>query len=435
MPQAWMTPWLLMAIPVLGAIVCLLVWSSLHWLKTCALMTTGTSLLVVIGLPWTLNEPPAAFPFLLLLPAAAFLSLLGQPRHPRHRLAWITTLVLLGLGLAVLTSQDPARSLLLVMVLGLLCALLARSLDEAIQETWKGLASFGLGIVSGLLTLVIPAPAADVAGLVSCATLLPLLPVHGGFVAAVTRLPGNLPAFLVVLLPVLGYDSLLRLLPTLTPTMFNTLAILALAGACYGSLRAWIQSRPSSRLAYAGLAFLCVLWWYIADTGTAPVQATVYLSAVGLATSGLLLAWYAIRARFGDVDVRALGGMAYPMPRFSTILALLALAALGMPPFGVFAGLVGMLLSPDFTPSAPFFLIMIVWLSASWYFLELVQWLVFGQPRLDLRFEDLRHTEFASLLIVLALLLALGTAPSRLFQLHSMALPASVALTEGTWIR
>lgn len=435
MIHGWMTAWLLVAIPVLGSILCLLVWSSLHWMKICALMTTVTTLFMVIGMPWTLNDTPAVFPFLLLLPSTAFLSLLGQPRHPRHRPAWITTLALLGLGLGVLTSQDPARNFLLVMLLAVLCVLLVRSLREAITETWKGLASFGLGIVSTLLMLVLPAPAAEVAGLVSCATLLPLLPMHGGFVAALTRLPGNLPAFTVVLLPVLGFDSLLRLLPILTPTMLDTLAILALAGACYGSLRAWIQSRPLSRFAYAGLAFFCLLWWYIADTGTAPVQAAIYLSAVGLATSGLLLAWYAIRARYGDIDVRALGGMAYPMPRFSTILALLALAALGMPPFGVFTGLVGMLLSPDFTPSASFFLIMVVWLSASWYFMELVQWLVFGQPRMDLRYEDLHHTEFASLLIVLAFLMALGTAPSRLFQSHFMTPPASVAMKGETWIR
>ena len=55
------------------------------------------------------------------------------------------------------------------------------------------------------------------------------------------------------------------------------------------------------------------------------------------------------------VDVRSLGGVAYPMPRFSTLLALLALAALGMPPFGVYSGLMGMLLSPEFSPSGPFF--------------------------------------------------------------------------------
>ena len=435
MIQAWMTPWLLMTISALGSVLCLLVWSSLRRMKICALMTTMTSLLVAMGLPWTLNEPLADWPFLFLLPVTAFLSLLGQSRHPAHRLAWVATLVLLGLGLGILTSQEPARRFLLVILLGLLCALLARSLRDAMPETWRGLASYGLGIVSTLLTLVLPVPSSTVAGLVTCATLLPLLPLHGGFVAALTRLPGNLPAFAVVLLPIVGFHSLLRLLPTLTPTMLQTLAILALVGACYGSLRAWIQSRPLSRLAYAGLAFLCLLWWYIADTGTAPVHAAVYLSAVGVATSGLLLSCYAIRARYGDIDVRSLGGMAYSMPRFSTLLALLALPALGMPPFGVFAGLVGMLLRPEFMPSGPFFLIMVVWLSASWYFMELLQWFVFGRQRSDLRYEDLHRTEFASLLIALVLLLALGTAPSRFFQSYSAVPPASAVLKGETWIR
>ena len=90
MMQAWMTPWLLMAIPGLGSVLCLLIWSSLHRMKACALMTTMASLLAVMGLPWTLNEPLADIPFLFLIPVAAFLSLLGQPRHARHRLAWVT---------------------------------------------------------------------------------------------------------------------------------------------------------------------------------------------------------------------------------------------------------------------------------------------------------------------------------------------------------
>lgn len=435
MIQAWMTSWLLMAVPLLGSALCLLVWSSLHWMKTYALMTTMATLLVAMGLPWIINESFADLPSLCLLPVTAFLSLLGQPRHSSNRLAWIATLGLLGLGLGIMTSQEPARSVLLVSLLGLLCALLSRSLSDALPEIWVGLASYGLGMASTLLTLVLPAPASTVAALVTSATLLPLLPLHGGFIVALTKLPGNLPAFAVVLLPMIGFHSLLRLLPTVSSTMLQTLAILALVGACYGTLRAWNQSRPLARLAYAGLAFFCLLWWYVADTGTAPVHAMVYLSAVGLATSGLLLALYAIRARYGDIDVRALGGMAYSMPRFSTLLALLALAALGMPPFGVYAGLVGMVLSPEFAPSASFFLIMLVWLFASWYFMELVQRLVFGRQRANHRYEDLHGTEFSSLVIVLILLLALGTVPSHFFQSNATPPSASVSLREAAWIR
>jgi NADH-quinone oxidoreductase subunit M len=254
-------------------------------------------------------------------------------------------------------------------------------------------------------------------------------------VATLTGLPGNLPAFLAMLLPAIGFHSLLLLLPHLTPTTLNTVAILALAGAVYGSLRALIQSRPLPRLAYAGLAFFGMLWWYIAATRAAPTQTTVYLSAVSLAMSGLLLAWHALRARYGDVDLRALGGLAYPMPRFSTLLALLALAALGMPPFGVFSGFLGMLLAPTFVPSGALAVIMIVWLTASWYYTELVQQLVFGRQRADVRYEDLRQSEFVSLALLLLLLLALGTAPSRVFESNQPLPPASVAMKGAAWIR
>lgn len=435
MIKAWMTPWLLMAIPLLGAGLSLLMRASLQRMKTSALGTTAASLLAMIGAPLALGEPFAGVPFLCLLPLAAFLSLLGQPLHRDNSPAWVMTLVLLGLGLGILTGQTPAQDVMLVMLLGLLCILLYRYQQGASPETWRGLSAYGLGMVSTVLALVLPTPASTVAMLVASATLLPLLPVHSGFVATLTGLPGNLPAFLALLLPTVGFHTLLLLLPNLTVTMLHTVAILALAGAVYGSLRALIQSRPLPRLGYAALAFFCMLWWYVADTGTAPMQATVYLSAVGLTTSGLLLAWYAIRARYGDIDLRALGGLAYPMPRFSTLLALLALAALGMPPFGVFSGFLGMLLAPTFTPSGPFAIIMIVWLSASWYYTELVQQLVFGKQRVDVRYEDLRRTEFASLVLLLLLLLALGTAPSRFFDSNAPTPPTSVAMKGEPWIR
>ncbi|MCC2642865.1 MAG: putative NADH-quinone oxidoreductase, subunit [Nitrospira sp.] len=435
MIQSWLAPWLLVAVPCLGAALGLFMRSSPRRMKNWALVTTVASLLSVAGLSVSGTKSLVGLPLLCLIPLAAFLSLLGQPPHPNNRMAWMATLGLMGLGLAILTGQEPARTILVVTLLGLLCGLLYRYQGGTRPEPWRGLATYGLGTMAAMLSIILPAPASAVSLLVTCATMLPLLPLHGGFVAILTGLPGNLPAFLALLLPVVGFHTLCLLLPNLDGTVLHTTAILALTGACYGSLRALIQSRPLHRLAYAGLAFFCILWWYIADTGTAPVQASLYLSAVGLAMSGLLLAWYAIRARYGDIDVRAIGGLAYPMPRFSTLLALLALAALGMPPFAVFSGFMGMLFHPAFVPSGTFAIIMVVWLSASWYFIELVEQLIFGPQRPNLRYEDLRGTEFASLLTLVLLLLALGTAPSRYFETVPADLPSSLAMTGATWSR
>lgn len=430
-----MTPWLLLAIPVLGASLGLLMKASLQRMKAVVLGTTGASLLAVMGTSLAQSEPAAGMSFLCLLPATAFLTLLGQPLHREHSSAWVMTLILLGVSLGILTSHSAARDLLLVLLLSIVCGLLYRHQPGSTPAAWRGMSSFGLGIFSTVMALALPAPASTLASLVTCATLLPLLPVHSGFVAALSGLPGNLPAFLAFVLPTVGFHTLMLLLPSLSATMLHTVALLALAGAAYGSLRALIQSHPLPRLGYAALAFFCMLWWYIADTGTAPVQALVYLSAVGLTTSGLLLAWYAIRARYGDLDFHALGGLAYPMPRFSTLLALLALAALGMPPFGVFSGFLGMLLTPVFAPSGPFAIIILVWLTASWYYTDLIQQVVFGRPRLDLRHEDLRQTELISLLLVLLLLLILGTAPSRMFESQASGPAAAVALQGETWTR
>lgn len=435
MMRPWMAPWLLLAVPILGAGLSWLWRAALPRMKTAALVAAAASLCSVIGSALALGEPSVGVPFLCLLPLTAYLSLLGQPLHRDTSPTWPVTLMLLGLGLGTLTSQGLVHGILLLLLLILLCGLLFRHQPVSTPDTWRGLSSYGLGIIATLLALALPAPASDIAALMACATLVPLLPFHSGFVASLSGLPGNLPAFLALLLPMVGFHDLQLLLPTLSETVLHTLAILALAGAVYGSLRALIQSRPLPRLAYAALAFLCLLWWYVAETGTAPIPATIYLTAVGLATSGLLLAWFAIRARYGDVDLRALGGMAYPMPRFSTLLALLALAALGMPPFGVFSGFLSMLLLPTFTPSGPFAVIMLVWLTASWYQMELVQQLVFGRGRVEIRYEDLRRTEFLSLVLVLFLLLVLGTAPSRWFEPNAPTPPLSTASQENTWTR
>ncbi len=119
----------------------------------------------------------------------------------------------------------------------------------------------------------------------------------------------------------------------------------------------------------------------------------------------------------------------------SLLLALLGLAALGMPPFGVFSGFLGMLLTPAFSPSGPFAIILLVWLTASWYYTDLIQQVVFGRARLDVRHEDLRQTEWISLMLVLLLLLILGMAPSRVFESQAAALSATVAMKGEPWTR
>jgi NADH-quinone oxidoreductase subunit M len=259
------------------------------------------------------------------------------------------------------------------------------------------------------------------------------VPLHKGYVAALTGLPANLPAFLALVLPVTAFYGLMTVLPEFPSGLMDTARILALVGMLYGSLKALSQSRAVSVVAYGGLASLSILWWYLVTAQAAPPQTVVYLSAVSLATGGLLLAWSMMRARYGDMGLRALSGLAEPMPRLTVVLSLLALAALGLPPFGVFSGFIGMLLTPSLAWSGGLSVLIIAWLGASWYVFDLAQGLLFGDRRPDLRHEDLRDSELASLAMVLVLLFALGVLPSRLFDVGPADLQRTVVMGVSAW--
>ncbi|MBK5283636.1 MAG: hypothetical protein JJE16_16315 [Nitrospiraceae bacterium] len=424
-------PLLLTAVPILGAVLGFIVWSQPDQLRIWSVIVTGLSLLAVIGLP----ERPAGAPegqlFLYLLPLAAGISLLGGPVHQQHRLSWILTLLFLGLGLGILTSQQVAGQIGVVVLLGLITFLLYRHHNPFWPRSWWGIGAYGLGALCAGLAAIASPPVSVLASLLACAILLPLVPFHHGYVSAFTRLPGSLPSFIVLLLPAIGLHSLAAIIPMVPDIAISTITILALVGALYGSIKALAQSRVRLLLAYGSLSLFSILWWFVAASPTVISQAVIFLSSVALVTSGLLMSWQVVRTRYGDdVDPQAISGLFRKMPQFAVLFSLLALTAMGLPPFGVFAGFIGMLLAASLTSSVALLVLMVAWLAASWYILDMVQRLLFGRERSDLRYEDLRRTEFASLLIVVLIVIALGVAPASLFGIAQQ--PPSVGVVKGS---
>ncbi len=436
MTVAMTIPWLLAAVPIMGAMLGFVVWSQPDKLKIWSVMVTVLSLLAVIGTSGQLTVPAEGLLFLYLLPLAACVSLLGQPVHLDHRLAWVMTLLFLGLGLGVLTSQLVVSQIVLVVLFGLVTFLLYWHHNPFWPKSWWGIGTFGLGMLCAVIAAIAGPPISSIASLLACAILLPLVPFHHGYVPALTRLPGSLPSFIVLLLPAIGLHGLVAVLPTVPDVAVSTITILALVGALYGSIKALAQSRVRLLLAYGSLSLFSILWWFVAEYPPVISQATVFLSAVALATSGLLLAWQVVRTRYGDdVDPRAISGLASTMPQFAVLLSLLALAAMGLPPFGVFAGFMGMLLTSSLTFSAALLVMGIVWLAASWYILDMVQRLLFGRQRSDLRYEALRPSELASLLMVILIVIALGVAPASLFGIENQPPRDGAALESVSWNR
>ena len=416
MIDATLIPWLLAGIPLLGAALSPAFWAHPHRLMAWSVGVCAVSLGSLMGFAGFLTTPPEGLLLLFLLPLAAGMSLLGQPHHKDHRASWVLTLLFLSLGLGALTSQPVVGKLFLLAIHGFVIVLLYRHHTPLWPISWWGLGAYTLGALCLLLTLVAAPPLSSMAALLACTILLPVIPFHDGHLTALTRLPGNLPSFMVLLFPALGLHSLAPLAATLPEPVVWTMSFLALAGTVYGAIKALAQSRVRLLLAYSSLSFFSMLWWCVVTSRSATPRAALFVGAVGLVMCGLLVAWQIIRTRYGDdVDPQAISGLASTMPQYAVLLSLLALAAMGLPPFGVFAGFMGLLLSSTAAFSAGIVVLVCAWLAASWYILALVQGLLFGARRTDLRHADLLQTELVALIILVLTLLALGVTPITFF--------------------
>ena len=271
-------------------------------------------------------------------------------------------------------------------------------------------ALIALVLVGRELTSLADVSPGTLALLLAAALLLPLFPLHGVYVGALTRLPRAFVLVLSVLMPIAGTYVLTVLVPTLPTTILPGLAVLALMGAIYATIKALVQKSVPNLIAHAGVAFYSILWWHIANVGYVASDAVVYAGAVMLVTGGMLLAWDRLRIRYGNLPLNRIGGLARPMPRFGMCMALLVMAAVGLPPFGLSFSYIGLLLNSP-TMSGGLVIVLLTWLGASRYLFKLMQRLLFGPHRADLRYDDLRPPEIAAFALVLLLLVLLSVAP------------------------
>ena len=286
-------------------------------------------------------------------------------------------------------------------------------------------------------------PISTLARLGVVALLLPLFPLQGAYIGALTRLPGSWPPILAVILPAAGLYEALHLIPELPPELLRSVRRLALVGALYGSWQALAQVRSNRMLAYSGLAFISILWWSLSVAGNVSHTAVAYLGSVALVTGGILYLRRRLEMRFGDLELIRIGGLARPMPRFAVVLVLLVMAAMGLPPFGLFSGFLALLLQPSigrsitesFALSGGLIAILLCWFAASWYLFRMMQRLLFGPHRAEFLYEDLRRTELAPVIVVLLLLLALGLASDGLSDASTSAYGNLIAMEWKPWSR
>ncbi len=423
--------WLSTIVPLIGALTARMFWEHPHRLKNSCLIWSVLTLAPITGTDMAMPEGPLA---LYLLPITAIISLLSQPVHHDHRLSWVMTLVSLGLGIGVMVHSNLFSHLFLLVLLATMIGLLSSYHTTLWPISWWGISLFGFAGLSLILAVSASPPLSSSAALLTSAVLVPLLPFHSGYVTALTRLPGNLPSFAAVLLPSVGLHVMTSMIQTVPPTVAGLIGLFALAGAIYGAVKMLAQTRVRLMLAYSSLSFYSMLWWFAAASRITTSRAAILVVSVGFAINGLLIAWQIIRTRYGDdIDPSSIGGLASSMPSYAVLLSLIALAAMGLPSFGVFAGFMGLLLHSPIPSLLGLLIMLSAWLAASWYIMSAVQQLLFGTWRSDLRYRDVVPSESAALLIIILVLTMLGLTPNDWF--GSRASPSVVDAGSGgfTW--
>ena len=134
-----------------------------------------------------------------------------------------------------------------------------------------------------------------------------------------------------------------------------------------------------------------------------------------------LLAWQFLRKRYGDLELDRLHGLARPMPRFAALFSLLVMAAVGLPPFALFSAQmadVALTSREQFHGDWPSFYSPGFSLRGIWF--RMMQRLLFGRHRDEMRYTDLRAGESTWLVILLVILAVLGVTPPAWFETASI---------------
>ncbi|GDY02251.1 oxidoreductase [Planctomycetota bacterium] len=260
--------------------------------------------------------------------------------------------------------------------------------------------------------------------LIACLVKVPAVPVHTWLPHAHVQAPTAVSVLLAGVLLKLGVYGLYRIAWPLFPgeaiAFGPMIGVIGVIGILWGAWVALGQRDLKRLVAYSSVSHMGFCLLGLASLTVAGVTAGMVQAVThGLSSSLLFLLVGVIYDRAHHRDVQGFGGLAKPMPRFTWILLLGALAGAGLPGL---AGFIGEFLAfcGGFTAAAPFplltlFAVLSVVLSAA-YMLWLLKRVSYGPLRHEehANFPDCTPRELASLLPLCALLVMVGIWPGPL---------------------
>lgn len=178
---------------------------------------------------------------------------------------------------------------------------------------------------------------------IAFAVKVPLFPFHTWLPDAHVEAPTAGSVLLASVLLKMGTYGLLRFNATLFPVQAHEQAwwinILALIGIVYGALVALVQPNMKKLVAYSSVSHLgfCVLG--IFTFTQAGVDGAVYqMLNHGISTGALFMLLGMLYERRHTYEIKEYGGIATPMPVYSTLFLMIMLSSVGLPLFNGFVG-------------------------------------------------------------------------------------------------
>jgi NADH-quinone oxidoreductase subunit M len=272
---------------------------------------------------------------------------------------------------------------------------------------------------------------------------VPLFPLHTWLPDAHTEAPTAGSVILAGVLLKMGTYGLMRfnigLFPEMAKEFAPYLMILAIIGIIYGALVAMVQPDVKRLVAYSSVSHMGFVVLGLFSFTELGMQGALYqMLNHGVSTGALFLFVGFIYERRHTRLISDFGGLATPMPWFSTLFVIASLSSIGLPFLNGFVGEF-LILAGTWTSKAisfPWIATMVAGTGVIWaavYMLWMLQRVVFGPVNNDenAKLLDLNPRELGLMLPLVLLMLFMGVYP-RVFLDRSRASVEAVRARVGT---
>ena len=268
---------------------------------------------------------------------------------------------------------------------------------------------------------------------------VPAVPLHGWLLDVYVSSPISTNVLLSGVLPKLGTYGIIAvaipLLPQGVEPFLPYLAAFGVINIIYGSFVAFMQPDLKALVAYSSIGTLGFILLGAASGNSVGLNGAVFQQVShGLYSALLFILVGVIAAKTGTRRIGELGGLAARMPWAGGLLALGALAAMGLPGLAVFVSEFMSIMGGYTTFPVQGVLASLGIILSAMYLLYMLARVIFGpieKPAYE-ELGDAGPVEMASVVPLAVLLVVLGVFPALLISVQRPAVDAVLALIGGS---